>query len=454
MKTNVQKILLLSVFATHLCFAPSLFASQSAWQTNCDIVNIHNDAGADKAKYLTPVSTNRAIIDSLGKDPNGDTTVHEKLDNVKTALNTILAGDVTDPSNTTALAILYQELQMLQNSMTSSLGNESELNGKLQSVLNKLSELPNYSDTLDTILSDVESIKSGVDAILSTPQQSIDLSPLATKADLQQIYDPMLPLDTTLNSSVTAQIYRKIESANSDIQVIKGSMDNIINIDSELDTVRSDLEVIQGNITTINTDLTDITNNISVIGQQTARSAALALTVAVDNTIKSYLKNKTITDTVDVIFSNENRSSGQLTNGDVTIKAGARLASLFGCDPEDVYLLTPGDKLSLVFQALFGITQADFTGITGGVDDSGVILTKVFDHVLGTDRDGTNGTNIFSNHASSDGNVGVFAKNGSVTGFFNTYAAGVTDDNARLKILLKKLRIKGTPTQDVLILVP
>ncbi len=99
----------------------------------------------------------------------------------------------------------------------------------------------------------------------------------------------------------------------------------------------------------------------------------------------------------------------------------------------------------MVLKALFGIPEDVFIQITEGLDDSGIILTKVFNYVLGGNRDGIGGTNQFSSYAGSVGRVGAFAAGAKVSDFFQTHAPQGADDCMRLKTLLKYLRSKKLP---------
>ena len=95
MKNNIKKFLLLSVFATQF-LGTEVQASAAA--TNEDVAQLH--IAQVKGKYFVPEATTQAVVTSLGMD--GATTVHEKLDLIKSAIPT------SDPVNALRLTLAVQ----------------------------------------------------------------------------------------------------------------------------------------------------------------------------------------------------------------------------------------------------------------------------------------------------------------------------------------------------------
>ena len=649
MKNNLKKVLLMSVFATQFMAAPSAWASSSSWSTNCDVVEIHNRASGVSATYLTPLSTNRAIVDSLGKDPKGDVTVHEKLDHATSSLGDLgtavsgitsslstLTEDVTNPSNMGSLGRIYQSVKTVNTVQLDQTSSLLAIENEIQSVIGMISSLPTTDNTSsitqilnevsgvnsvlsglathddvtgarDSILSALSCLDSGdITQILSTvgdinlttlqtkeeltsTQEDIKAKLTLTQAEIQDMQSSLSQQMTTAESDIlsaigntgndittilgnvsgiggvlsglathddvngardsilsalsgldggditnilstvletkdltaqtkdlTQQTQEELGFIRSEIEGVQGSLSqqitstendilsalnttgndittilgnvsgiggvlaglatssqlstvesglqsklddiesslsgfqqaitNIAQIDADFSSLNSNVNDIEGSVVNINTNMTQIANNLAAVQQETTALASLAKTIGADNVINSLLNDKTIIDSVNVIFPG---TDGLLTNGSYTIQSGQRLATLFGCNPDDVYALTPSDKLTIVFKALFGISDSDFNTTVGQVDDSGVVLTKVLDAYLGTNRDGTNAINMFSQFTSrkhtSSGSVGNISAGGSVSDFFASYAPGVTNDVYRLKVLLQNLRTTGTP---------
>ncbi|RZI47039.1 hypothetical protein [Candidatus Finniella inopinata] len=102
-------------------------------------------------------------------------------------------------------------------------------------------------------------------------------------------------------------------------------------------------------------------------------------------------------------------TSGSIT-GEYTITGGgsgvsaANVANLFTLPsqyfpsygragrPNNADMKSPADKLSIFFRAIFGITDSAYQGLFAtnpiGQEDSGTVLTTIFNYVLGADRSG------------------------------------------------------------------
>ena len=99
--------------------------------------------------------------------------------------------------------------------------------------------------------------------------------------------------------------------------------------------------------------------------------------------------------------------------------------------------------MSLFLRAVFGIKKGDFNGFfTNALDkeDAGVVLTKVFDKVLGTGRDGTGGTNKFG-ISSGNPKFGVLDATNAVKDYFaNKGIKGdASNDITRLRALISDI---------------
>ena len=218
------------------------------------------------------------------------------------------------------------------------------------------------------------------------------------------------------------------------------------------------------------TDITSAVAALATADQVAALSTEvsillpLKLTMTVDKMIESAYGNNVLTN-----GGYKFAGSGTLTCTDYTITGGSTsLVGLFSktSDAVDASRLAPAQKLGIFLRTVFGITATNFqklfnpTSTTAGnfnnasdAEDSGTVLTVVFDSVLGTDRKtpGSNkfgGTGIFGNinkAAVTTGTTSPALTTPSVyfASYFTSMGITATDksaDLARLRALLTDMQ--------------
>jgi hypothetical protein len=186
--------------------------------------------------------------------------------------------------------------------------------------------------------------------------------------------------------------------------------------------------------------------------QEAALSVAVAtngLTMAANDMVNSLFSNRVIIDQANVVFPG---TAGVLTNGATlgtgssTITSGNRLITTFspstGNPSYVVEFLSVADKLSIIFRAMFGISDADYNTITCESQESGVIVRNVFNVVFGVNRDGasypsttpgvlvslssTSPAPLYPNYPYFGGNVGSATTTASTGSFGNVTQFGGT----------------------------